>query len=75
MPGLTTRMIAGRADRVLTCFPESAKHYRHPEKVETVGMPVRKEFLYTKKADARKELGLDERPLIVSALAVKVQRQ
>ena len=67
MPGLTTRMIAGRADRVLTCFPESAKYYRHPEKVETVGMPVRKEFLYTQKADARKELGLDERPLIVSA--------
>ena len=67
MPGLTTRMIAGRADRVLTCFPESAKYYRHPEKVETVGMPVRKEFLYTKKTDARKELGLDQRPLIVSA--------
>ena len=67
MPGLTTRMIADRATRVLTCFPESAKHYRHPEKVETVGMPVRKEFIYTKKEDARRELGLDERPLIVSA--------
>lgn len=67
MPGLTTRMIANWADRVLTCFPESAKHYRHPEKVETVGMPVRREFIFTKKADARRELGLDERPLIVSA--------
>lgn len=67
MPGLTTRMIAGRADRVLTCFPESAKYYRHPEKVETVGMPVRREFIFTKKADARKELQLDERPLIVTA--------
>ena len=67
MPGLTTRMIAGRADRVLTCFPESAKYYRHPEKVETVGMPVRREFIFTKKEDARKELGLDGRPLVVSA--------
>lgn len=67
MPGLTTRMIADRADRVLTCFPESAKYYRHPEKVQTVGMPVRKEFIFTKKAAARRELGLDERPLIVSA--------
>ena len=67
MPGLTTRMIAGRADRVLTCFPESAKYYRHPEKVETVGMPVRREFIFTKQADARKELGLDHRPVIVSA--------
>ena len=62
MPGLTTRMIAGRADRVLVCFPESTKHYRHPEKVEVVGMPVRREFIYTKKEDARKELGLDSRP-------------
>ena len=30
-------------------------------------MPVRSEFLYTTRSDARKELGLDERPLIVSA--------
>ena len=67
MPGLTTRMIANRADRVLTCFPESAKYYRHPEKVEVVGMPVRREFIFTKKEDARRELGLDERPLVVSA--------
>lgn len=67
MPGLTTRMIADRADRVLVCFPESSKHYRHPEKVEVVGMPVRREFIFTKKEDARRELGLDERPLIVSA--------
>ena len=67
MPGLTTRMIADRVDRVLVCFPESAKYYKHPEKVEVVGMPVRREFIYTKKEDARKELGLDERPLIVSA--------
>ena len=67
MPGLTTRMIAKRADRVLTCFPESAKHYKNPEKVETVGMPVRREFVFTKREDARKELNLDERPLIVSA--------
>ncbi len=66
-PGLTTRMIANRADRVLVCFPESARYYKHPEKVEVVGMPVRKEFIFTKKEDARKELGLDERPLIVSA--------
>ncbi len=67
MPGLTTRMIANRVDRVLTCFPESAKYYRHPHRVETVGMPVRREFIFTKREDARKELGLDNRPLIVSA--------
>ena len=67
MPGLTTRMIADRVDRVLVCFAQSAQHYRHPEKVEVVGMPVRREFIYTRKDDARKQLGLDSRPLIVSA--------
>ena len=67
MPGLTTRMIADRVDKVLICFPESARYYRHPEKVEVVGMPVRREFIYTKKEEARKELGLDERPVVVSA--------
>ena len=61
MPGLTTRLVADMVDSVLICFPESAKHYRHPEKAEVVGMPVRREFIFTKKEDARKELGLDER--------------
>ena len=67
VPGLTTKLVAKRADRVLTCFPESAKYYKNPEKVETVGMPVRREFVFTKREDARRELGLDERPLVVSA--------
>ena len=67
MPGLTTRMIADRASRVLVCFPESAKYYRNPEKVEVVGMPVRREFICTQKEAARAELGLDRRPVIVSA--------
>lgn len=67
MPGLTTRMIADRVDKVLVCFPQSAKYYRDPQKVEVVGMPVRKEFITTQKAQARQELGLDNRPLIVSA--------
>jgi len=67
MPGLTTRMLAKRVDKVLVCFPESKKYYKCPEKVEVVGMPVKREFLFTKKEDARRELELDERPLIVSA--------
>ena len=67
VPGLTTKKAANRATRVLVCFEESARHYRRPEKVEVVGMPVRKEFITTQKEAARKELGLDNRPLIVSA--------
>ena len=67
VPGVTTKMAANKADRVLVSFAESAQYYRNPEKVEVVGMPVRKEFFLTQKAEARKELGLDNRPLVVSA--------
>lgn len=67
LPGLTTKMAAAWADRILVCFPESAAYYRNHKKVEVVGMPVRREFIFTKKEAARKELGLDERPFIVSA--------
>ena len=66
LPGLTTKLAANKADRVLVCFEESRKHYKNPEKVEVVGMPVRKEFISTRREDARKELGLDSRPLVVS---------
>ena len=67
VPGLATRLAAGSADRILVNFAESGKAYKHQDKVTCVGMPVRSEFLYTKRAEARKELGLDERPLVVSA--------
>ncbi len=67
VPGLTTKMIAGRADKVLVSFAESAAHYPKQHKVEVVGMPVRKEFITTNQAAAKKTLGLDNRPVVVSA--------
>ena len=67
VPGLTTKMAAKTASRVLVAYQESAAHYADQKKVEVVGMPVRKEFVYTEKEAARKELGLDSRPLVVSA--------
>ena len=66
VPGLTTKMAANRVDKTLVAFAESAKFYRHPEKVEVVGMPVKKEFILNQKQEARKALGLDSRPLVVS---------
>lgn len=66
-PGMTTKLVARWVDKVMVCFPESAKYYKDPSKVEVVGMPVRREFIYTKKEDARKELGLDARPVVASA--------
>ena len=67
MPGVTTKMIAKRASRVLVAFEESVRYYDRPEKVEVVGMPVQQEFLYSDKASARKALGLGEKPIVLSA--------
>lgn len=67
VPGLTTRMVADGADRILVAFEDAKKQFAHPERVIPVGMPVRGEFFYLTKADARRKLGLDERPLVVSA--------
>ena len=66
VPGVTTKLAANKASRVLVAFEESVQHYKHPEKVEVVGMPVRREFLYTTKEGARKELGLSGH-VVVSA--------
>lgn len=67
MPGMTTKMASAFVDKVLVCFPESVAYYKKTDRVQVVGMPVRREFIYTKKEDARRALGLDERPVIVSA--------
>jgi len=58
VPGVTTKMAANKATRVLVTFENSVQYYKHPEKVEAVGMPIRKEFIYTTREEARKELGL-----------------
>ena len=58
VPGVTTRMAASMASRVLVAFEESVKYYDHPEKVEVVGMPVQEGFLYGDKKAAREKLGL-----------------
>ena len=79
VPGLTTKLAASKASRVLVAFEESVQYYRHPEKVEVVGMPVRREFIYTTREDARRELGISpEEPLVVSAfgsLGAKVMNE
>jgi len=67
LPGLTTQMAATNADRVLVAFAESVAHYKQPEKVQVVGMPVHRDFLYTRRDEARKALGLGDEKLVVSA--------
>ncbi len=66
VPGITTKMVAKRANRVLVAFEESVRYYRDPQKVEVVGMPVRREFLFETKEHSKAKLGLTG-PVVVSA--------
>ena len=78
VPGVTTKLAARMADRVLVCFEESKAMYSDPSKVEVVGMPVRREFIYGDRAAARKELGIGDEPVVLSAfgsLGAKVMNQ
>jgi len=60
-------MVCDKVDKILVSFAESAKEYKNTERVTAVGMPVREEFIYTERAKARKELGIGDEKLIVSA--------
>ncbi|MDR0671352.1 MAG: UDP-N-acetylglucosamine--N-acetylmuramyl-(pentapeptide) pyrophosphoryl-undecaprenol N-acetylglucosamine transferase [Oscillospiraceae bacterium] len=66
LPGLTTKLLARRADRVLVSFPEAASAYRRPDRVSVTGTPVRQAFWETDRGAARRALGLDERPVVLS---------
>ena len=69
MPGLTTRMLASRVDKVLVCFEESIRHYKKKaaSKIEVVGMPVHRDFVYSQKEQCRQQLKMDEKPVVMSA--------
>ena len=58
VPGLTTKLLADRVDRVMLGFEESRRYYRHPERVVVTGTPVRGEFDRVTKQRARETLGL-----------------
>ena len=65
VPGVTTKMVAKRASRVLVAFEESVGYYNDPGKVEVVGMPLQQGFIYADKKSARQQLGLGQEDFVV----------
>lgn len=67
VPGLTTKLLADRVDRIMVGFEESKARYNRPERVFVTGTPVRGSFAAYTKEGAKRELGLPDRePLVVS---------
>ena len=67
VPGLTTKMLAERVDRVMVGLNGTQSAYKNSKRVVYTGTPVRGEFLQYDKEMARRKLGLGmDRPLLVS---------
>lgn len=68
VPGLTTKQLEGKIDRIMVGFEESREFYRVPEKIEITGTPVRPQFLTADRTADRRELGMDpEEPVVLAA--------
>lgn len=57
-PGVTTKMLAKKADKVLICFEEARELVGGGDKVVLTGAPVRGEIVFADRAQARAKLGL-----------------
>ena len=67
IPGLTTKLLEPVVDRIMVGFEACRANYKHPDKVIVTGTPVRGDFFTRTKAEAKRELGVDDgRPLAVS---------
>ena len=65
-PGLATRMLSQKLTRVMVNFPETARYLKRKDNIAVVGTPVREDMIFQDRAEARRELGLDDAPLLVS---------
>lgn len=68
VPGLTTKLLEKSVDRIMVGFEECRPFYRHPDKVEVTGTPVRVDFRGADKGRARRQLGLPlDEPMVLAA--------
>ena len=65
-PGVTTKMLAPKADRVMLAMPEAEKYLKCGRKPVITGNPVRGELLKMSREEARARLGIGDKPLLLS---------
>lgn len=65
-PGVTTKMLSSNVDEVMLAMPEAKKYMKLKKEPVVTGNPVRTELMKISREEARRKLGLDERPLILS---------
>ena len=65
-PGVTTKMLAPGADRVMLAMAEAQKHLKLNNEPVITGNPVRQALLNISREEARAKLGIGDKPLILS---------
>ncbi len=65
-PGITVKMLARQAAVTMIATEAARKHLPPEARVVVTGNPVRTDFLLYDREKARRELGLDDRPLVLS---------
>ncbi len=65
-PGVTTKMLAPKADAVMLAMPEAEKYLKINKKPYITGNPIRQELLNINRDEARQKLNLGDKPLILS---------
>ena len=65
-PGVTNKMLSKYAKQVMLAMPVAKDRFPSNAKCVTTGNPIRSEILKADKEQSRKELGLDDRPVILS---------
>lgn len=65
-PGVTTKMLSKLAKKVMLAIPDAQKHLDSNLDFVVTGNPVRQEILSADREQAKRELNLDERPVVLS---------
>ncbi len=65
-PGVTTKMLSKKAKCVMLAMDAARDRMDSSCNFELTGNPIRPEIMSVTKSEARKALGVDERPLIIS---------
>ncbi len=65
-PGVTTKMLANSVDKVMLAMPAAINHMKLKKEPEITGNPVRSNLISAEKLDAKKQLKMDDRPVLLS---------
>ncbi len=65
-PGVTNKMLAKKVDRVMVTTAAAQDYFKAKNPTVVTGLPVRGEIISADRELSRAELGLDDRPLVLS---------